>query len=86
MKKEDVKVTIQDGVLSVEGERKLEREEKNKRFHKIERAYGRFVRRFSLPSEVDAAGVQAEFKNGVLNVHLPKSPTAAPKTIPVNVT
>jgi len=85
VKKEDVKVTVDEGVLTVEGERKQEKEEKNKRFHKIERAYGKFVRRFELPTEVDAAKVQAEFKDGVLNVHLPKSPHGTPKTIQVKV-
>ena len=85
VKKEDVKVTVDDGVLTIEGERKQEKEEKNKRFHKIERAYGKFVRRFELPTEVDAAKVQAEFKEGVLNVHLPKSSNGTPKTIQVKV-
>jgi HSP20 family protein len=85
VKKDDVKVTLEDGVLTVEGERKLEKEDKNKRFHKIERAYGKFVRRFALPTEVEAAKVEAEFKDGVLNVHLPKSPNATPHSIQVKV-
>ena len=74
VKKEDVKVEFEDGVLTLEGERKLEKEEKGKTFHKIERGYGKFVRRFGLPTEVDGTKVSAEFKEGVLNVHLPKSP------------
>lgn len=85
VKKEDVKVTVDEGVLTIEGERKQEKEEKNKRFHKIERAYGKFVRRFELPTEVEGAKVQADFKDGVLNVHLPKSPNGTPKTIQVKV-
>lgn len=85
VKNEDVKVTLADGVLTVEGERKLEKEDKNKRFHKIERAYGKFVRRFVLPTEVEVDKVQAEFKDGVLNVHLPKSAKATPQTIQVKV-
>ena len=85
VKKDDVKVTMHDGVLTVEGERKLEKEDRNRRFHKIERAYGKFVRRFTLPTEVEAAKVQAEFKDGVLNVHLPKSANATPQTIQVKV-
>ena len=85
MKREDVKVEFEDGVLTVEGERKQEKEEKGKKFHKIERAYGKFVRRFALPTEVDAAKLSAEFKEGVLNVHLPKSPNVKPKTVTVNV-
>ena len=85
VKKEDVKVEFQDGFLTVEGERRQEKEEKGTKFHKIEREYGKFVRRFALPSEVDTANVQAEFKDGVLNVHLPKSAKASPKTIEVKV-
>jgi HSP20 family protein len=85
VKKEDVKVEFEDGVLSVEGERKQEREEKGKKFHKVERAYGKFVRRFALPTEVDATKVSAEFKEGVLSVHLPKSPNGKPKAISVKV-
>ena len=73
VKKEDVKVEYEDGILTVEGERKLEKEEKGKTFHKIERGYGKFVRRFALPTEVDGTRVSAEFTEGVLNVHLPKS-------------
>lgn len=85
VKKDDVKVELQDGVLTVEGERRQEQEEKGKKFHKIERSYGKFVRRFALPTEVDDAKVQAEFKDGVLNVHLPKTATAKPKAIEVKV-
>ena len=85
MKKDDVKVELLDGTLTIQGERQQEKEEKGKKFHKIEREYGTFLRRFAMPSEVDATKVQAEFKNGVLNVHLPKSATAKPKAIDVKV-
>ena len=85
VKKEDVKVELLDGSLTIEGERKQEKEEKGKGFHKVEREYGKFVRRFDLPNEVDASQVQAEFKDGVLNVHLLKSATAKPKAIEVKV-
>lgn len=85
VKKEDVKVEIQDGMLSVSGERKQEKEEKNKRFHRIERAYGRFERRLSLPTEVDPQKIAAEFRDGVLQVHLPKAPSARPQTVEVKV-
>ena len=74
VKKEDVKVEYEDGVLTVEGERKLEKEDKGTKYHKIERDFGKFVRRFALPTEVDGTKVSAEFKEGVLNVHLPKAP------------
>jgi HSP20 family protein len=85
VKKEDVKVELLEGTLTIEGERHQEKEEKGKKFHKIEREYGKFLRRFGVPSEVDASKVEAEFKNGVLNVHLPKSTTAKPKAIAVTV-
>ena len=85
LKKEDVKVELLDGTLTIEGERQQEKEEKGKTFHKIEREYGKFLRRFAMPSEVDASKVQADFKNGVLNVHLPKSAMAKPKSIDVKV-
>ena len=85
VKKEDVRVEFQDGFLTVEGERKQEREEKGTRFHKIEREYGKFVRRFALPTEVDASKVSADFKEGVLNVHLPKSPNGKAKAIAIKV-
>src|SRR5258708_245555 len=85
VKKEDVKVELDGDMLTVEGERKQEKEEKTKRFHRTERAYGKFVRRFGLPTHVDGANVKAEFKDGVLNVHLPKTEAAKPKAIEVKV-
>jgi HSP20 family protein len=85
VKKEDVKVELLDGVLTLEGERRQEKEEKGKKFHKVEREYGSFVRRFVLPSEVDAAAVQAEFKDGVLVVRLPKTSSAKSKAVEVKV-
>jgi HSP20 family protein len=84
VKKEDIKVEMRDGVLSIEGERKQEKEEKGKKFHRIERQYGQFVRRFSLP-DVENAKVQAEFKDGVLRVTLPKAAAAVPKPVAVKV-
>jgi len=85
VKKEDVKVSVQDGILAVEGERRQEREEKGKKFHRIERSYGKFVRRLTLPTDVDQEKLAAEFKDGVLQVHLPKSVTAKPRSIDVAV-
>jgi HSP20 family protein len=85
MKKDEIKVNVANGVLSVSGERKTEKEEKNKKFHRIERSFGRFERSFSLPEDSDAAKIAAEFKDGVLKVHLPKSPVAKPKTVEVKV-
>jgi HSP20 family protein len=85
VRKEDVRVELLDGMLCLRGERKQEKEEKGKRFHRIERAYGHFERRLALPSEVDDQKVAAEFKDGVLQVHLPKSASAKPKAIEVKV-
>jgi HSP20 family protein len=85
VKKDDVKVDIRDGVLTVEGERKQEKEEKGKRFHRIERSYGKFVRRLALPTDVDEQKIGAEFKDGVLNVHIPKSEAAKPRSIDVKI-
>jgi HSP20 family protein len=85
VKKEDVKVTLEDGVLTIQGERKHEKEEKGKKFHRIERSYGSFVRTFSLPDVIEEEKVKAEFKDGVLNLHLPKSEKAKPRAIDVKV-
>jgi len=85
VKKEDVKVTVENGVLTISGERKFEKEEKKKKYHRVERAFGTFVRSFSLPDVADASKVKAEFKNGMLTVHVPKSEKAKPKQIEVNV-
>ncbi|HLW34769.1 MAG TPA: Hsp20/alpha crystallin family protein [Chthoniobacterales bacterium] len=85
VKKEDVKVTFENGLLSISGERKTEKEEKKKTYHRVERSYGTFERVFTLPEDADATKIGAEFKEGVLRVHLPKSPSAKPKTVEVKV-
>ena len=85
VKKEDVKVTVENGVLTITGERKFEKEEKDKKYHRIERSYGNFLRSFTLPDAADGSKVNAEFKDGVLTVHLPKSEKAKPKTVEVKV-
>jgi HSP20 family protein len=85
VKKEDIKVELLDGMLTIEGERKKEKEEKGKKFHRVERQYGQFARRFVLPNEVDAANVKADFKDGVLSVQLPKSVNAKPKSVEIKV-
>lgn len=85
VKKEDVKVSVEGGVLRFEGERKQEREEKGKKFHRVERSYGRFMRSFALPDSIDEAAVKAEYKDGVLNIHLPKVAKAKPKSVEVKV-
>jgi HSP20 family protein len=85
MKKEDVKVSVEDGILAIEGERRQEKEEKGKKFHRIERSFGTFVRRMALPTDVDQQKFVADFKDGVLQVHLPKTPTAASRKMEVKV-
>ncbi|HEU0219690.1 MAG TPA: Hsp20/alpha crystallin family protein [Gallionella sp.] len=85
VKKEDVKVTIQDGMLTIQGERKQEKEEKGKKFHRVERCYGSFMRSFRVPDDADENKVKAEFKDGMLNVTLPKSAKAKPKAVNVSV-
>jgi HSP20 family protein len=85
VKKEDVKVTVEDGVLTLQGERRQDKEEKGKRYHRVERSYGSFVRSFSLPESVDEGGVKAEYKDGVLSLHLPKTEKVKPKAIDVKV-
>ncbi|CAB4243637.1 Heat-shock protein Hsp20 [Methylacidimicrobium sp. AP8] len=83
MKREEVKVTIESGELTISGERKAEKEEKNKKYHRIERAYGAFSRSFVIPDDVVADKIEAHFKDGILEVHLPKGEHAQPKTIEV---
>jgi HSP20 family protein len=85
LKKEDVKVTVENGELTISGERKFEKEEKNKKYHRVERSYGSFVRSFTLPETVSGEKVNAEFKDGMLTVHLPKDEKAKPKAIEVKL-
>ena len=85
VKKEDVKVTVQDGMLTIQGERKQEKEEKGKKFHRVECSYGSFTRSFRMPGDADEAAVKAEFKDGMLNVTLPKSEKAKPKSVNISV-
>lgn len=83
--KEDVKVTIENGVVTIKGERKLEKEDKNRKFHRIERSYGTFVRSFSIPDDAAPDKVTAEFKDGLLLVRIAKSEDKVPKCIEVTV-
>jgi HSP20 family protein len=83
--REDVRVNIENGMLTMSGERKLEKDEKGKKFHRIERSYGSFMRSFRLPDNIDEAAVKAEFKDGMLNVTLPKSAQPRNKAISVTV-
>ncbi len=81
----DVEIRFENGVVTLRGERKLEREEQRDRYHRVEMAYGTFTRSFSLPGTIDAEGIRAESRNGVLSVVLPKRPESKPKTIQVKV-
>ena len=83
VKKENVNVTFQEGMLTIEGERKVEKEEKSRKFHRVERSYGNFVRSFTLPKDADETKITAEFKDGLLLVHLPKTDKPRPKSIDV---
>jgi HSP20 family protein len=85
VKKDDVKITLEDGVLTIQGQRKQEQEQQSTKYHRIERSYGSFARTFSLPDVIEVEKVKAEFKDGVLHLHLPKSEKAKPKTIEVKV-
>ncbi len=85
VKKEDIKLTVHDDVMTITGERKFEKEEKGKKYHRVERAYGSFTRSFTLPEDADPAKVAADYKEGVLKVHLPKSEKAKPKSVEVKV-
>jgi HSP20 family protein len=83
--KENVKVSVENGVLTIQGERKTEKEEKGKKFHRVERFTGSFVRRFTVPDNVDPDGIKAVFKDGTLVLHLPKTEKARPKAIDIHV-
>ncbi len=82
----DVDIRFENGVLTLRGERKLEREDKRENYHRVELSYGTFTRSFSLPGTIDAEKIRAESKHGVLTVHLPKKAEAKPKSIQVKVT
>jgi HSP20 family protein len=83
--KKDVKVTLQEGVLTIQGERNQEKEEKGKRFHRVERSYGTFLRSFTLPEDSAEDKLKAEFKDGMLLVHLPKAEKPKPKAVDIKV-
>jgi HSP20 family protein len=85
MKKEDVEVTAEKGTLTIMGQRKFENGEKGKKYHRVERAYGTFGRSFSLPDDASPAKVTADFKDGVLKVHLAKNEKARSQQVEVSV-
>ncbi|MCL4781578.1 MAG: Hsp20/alpha crystallin family protein [Bryobacterales bacterium] len=85
MKLEDLDIQLENGTLTLKGERKFEKSDKDRGYHRIERSYGSFVRAFSLPDYADAEKVSADYKNGVLTVTVPKKEVAKPRAIKVSV-
>jgi HSP20 family protein len=81
----DVDIRFENGVLTLRGDRKLEREDKRDNYHRVELSYGTFTRSFSLPGTIDAEKIKAESRNGILTVMLSKKPEAKPKSIQVKV-
>lgn len=85
VKKEDVKVTYEDGMLTLSGERRQKEEQKDVKYHRLENYYGKFSRSFALPDAIDADAISAESKDGVLAIHLPKSKSEAKKLTTIRV-
>ena len=85
IKKDELRVTVEDGILCVSGERKSEKEDQERKFHRVERSYGSFRRSFTLPEDTDSKQVTAEFRDGVLKVHLPTTAIAKTKALQVKV-
>ncbi len=83
VKTEDVKLSLENNVLTIRGEKKQEAEERNERVHRYERSYGSFERAFVLPSTVDGDKITADYSNGVLTVAVPKAERSRPREIPV---
>ncbi len=83
--KDDVKVSIDGGMVTLSGERKQEKEEKDKTWHRVERFYGAFSRSFALPDNIDAAAAKATFKDGLLTLEIPKTAPSVPKGVEVKV-
>ena len=83
MDPKDIQISLQENLLTIKGEKRQEKEEKDEHYHRVERAYGVFTRSVRLPVAVDASKVTASFKNGLLTVTLPKTPSARGTTIPV---
>ncbi|HSE59135.1 MAG TPA: Hsp20/alpha crystallin family protein [Nitrospiraceae bacterium] len=85
VRKDQIKLTVHNGVMTISGERTYEKEEKGKKFHRVERAYGSFTRSFTIPDDADAAKISAESKDGMLWVHLPKTAKPASKSVEIKV-
>jgi len=79
VRKEDVSITVQDGVLTLSGERKQEKRAEGEKLHRVERVYGSFARRFALPENADEQGISAESRDGVILIHIPKQKVVQPQ-------
>jgi len=84
VKKEDVHVSVDAGIITIKGERKQQKEDKSEKFHRVESFYGSFERSFSLPENVNSEAIRCESKEGILTVHIPKN--EAPKSKPMQIT
>lgn len=85
VKKEDVHITFDDGMLTLSGERRQKTEEKKEKFHRVETFYGKFSRSFTVPENVDVGAIRAESKDGIVTVHVPKTKTEAKKTKEIKI-
>ena len=85
LKKEDVKISFINGQLKISGERQQEKDEKNGKYHRVERTYGKFFRSFTLPEKIKESDIQAEFREGQLTVTIPKAEEAKPKELEIKV-
>ena len=85
MSREDIEITLDNGTLTLKGEKKFSQDVKEDQYHRIERRYGAFQRSFSLPPTVDPSKVQAEYKNGVLSIRLPLRDEAKPRQVKIEV-
>ena len=85
VRKEDVTLTVQDGVLTLAGERKQEKREDTEKVHRVERQYGSFARRFALPEDADEQGIRAESRDGVIMIHIPKHKVVQPQPRQIQV-
>ena len=85
VKKEDVKVTVDSGTITIEGERKHRKEDKEEKYHRVESFYGSFSRSFSLPDDIDEKTIKCESTDGVLTVHIPKTKATASKPVEIKV-
>lgn len=85
VKKEDVVVSVDNGILSLSGERRQKEEQKNEKFHKVESFYGSFARSFALPEGTNASAISADSKDGILTIHVPKTKTEPKKSTTIKV-